>query len=355
MDRLIYQKILQTLQIAYAIAEPDLRVVEIGGASSLLTGDRFVGQTLPDLIPELQGCESPLHDVLTGKLPLFRLEQINRDDATVRGAVRYLTLTVRLLEPERPRLLAVLTDTTAQGRYMQMLTQQRNELALLQRDLVQIHGQLDFLLRHYVPTQVADALLERRLLPRPGGELRQVSVLFADLRGYSRWAGQLSPQQTMQLVNRHLTVACDAIAEVGGTITQFMADAVMALFNAPGDQPDHAWRAVRAGVTLQRRMKSYRVGDGLPRLDFGVGIHSGPAVVGNTGAHWRYAYSAIGDTTNTAFRICGIAQAGEVLIGSTTRQQVADRVTVTALSPIRLKGKSKLLPIFRVEDMKGSA
>ena len=351
-----FRQVLQAKQIAYALAEADLRVIEIGGAATLL-GDGGAGDSLPDLIPELVGSEALLRDLLRGKRPFLRLEQINRDaplPGADAGGRRYLTLTVRRIENGHggQRLLAVLADTTPQGRYMQLLTQQRNDLTLLQQELAQANALLDHLLRHYVPTEVANALLSGRVLPHTGGELRTVSVLFADLSGYSRIAGQLPPTRTMEMVNHYLTIACDAIAQAGGTITQFMGDAVMALFNAPDEQPDHAWRAVQAGLTIQQRMadRRSRPEAGFPPMDFGVGVHSGPAVVGNTGAHWRYAYSAIGDTTNTAFRLCGLAQGGEVLIGFTTYRQVRDRVVATALAPVHLRGKSRPLPIFRVES-----
>jgi adenylate cyclase len=229
----------------------------------------------------------------------------------------------------------------------------------LRRELDDANAQLDFLLRHYIPPEVADALLEQRIVPQPGGEQRQVSVLFADLRGYTSIAEQLSPTQTMTLVNEYLSVACNAIAETEGTITQFMGDAVMAIFNAPDEQLDHAWRAVRAGLAIQERTMDMNAAQAVPSLSveplpilhFGVGIQTGLAVVGNTGAHWRYDYSAIGDTTNVAFRLCSTARAQEVLIGPDTYRQVRDCVQATPLMPIQLKGKSKPLAVFRVSAL----
>ena len=359
MNPEIAQMILQDCGNAYAITDRDLIVVETGGAIQVLPRlADWPGQPLPDQVPELMGCEDTLADVLNGRLPRFQLERVNRLDAG--GETRYLTITVLPYLPagregQAESLLVTFTDVTEQGRFAQMLAQKRNELRLLQRDLAQANAQLDFLLRRYVPDSVADALLERRLSPRPGGELRHVSILFADLRGYSHLAEILSPTQTMAILNECLTVACDAIAEAEGTIAQFMGDAVMALFNAPTDQPDHARRAVQAGLDIQTRMAHHRfqTDEPLPPLHFGVGIQSGPAVVGNTGAHWRYDYSAIGDTTNVAYRICTTAQGGEVLIGLETYEQLRDAVTATPLSPMRFKGGERQIPIYRVQDLKG--
>jgi len=364
MDLDIVQLILQDCGNAYAVADRDLIVLETGGTDKTLPQlADWPGHPLPDLVPELLGNETVLVDVLQGKLPRFQLERVNRTGPAADGQpgsqeTHYLTITV-LPYPtadgsRTDRLLVIFADVTEQGRFAQMLAQKRNELRLLQRDLAQANAQLDFLLRHYVPSEVADALLERRLLPQPGGELRQVSILFADLRGYSHIAEHLSPTQTMELLNECLTVACDAIAEAGGTVAQFMGDSVMALFNAPNDQPDHAWRAVRAGLDIQARMAAHQfqtAAESLP-LHFGVGIHSGPAVVGNTGAHWRYDYSAIGDATNVAYRICTTAQAGEVLIGPTTREQLGEDAEVTPLAPMHFKGGDRLIPIYRVRSLR---
>jgi adenylate cyclase len=228
--------------------------------------------------------------------------------------------------------------------------QQRNELRLLRRDLAKANEQLDFLLRHYVPSEVADALLEQRLLPQPGGELCTVSILFADLRGYTRTSEQLTAYQTIELLNGYLNTASEAIAEAGGTVTQYAGDQVMAIFNAPNDQPDHAWRAVEAGLAVQKSTAVYQdqTAPDLPRLHFGVGINSGPAVVGNIGARWRYNYSAIGDTTNVAARICSAARAQEILIGPATYEQVKERVTVSVATPMRFKGKSHPISVYQV-------
>ncbi|MBN1582345.1 MAG: adenylate/guanylate cyclase domain-containing protein [Anaerolineae bacterium] len=359
MDPIILELIFQTCKIAYVVADRSLQVIQAGGSTDFFFAGRqdIVERSLPDLIPELVGSESVLSDVLSGDLATYYLEHINRP--ALNGGTNYLTLTVLPYQDGRPNegLLIVLIDTTQQGQAAQLLTQQRNELALLRRDLATANSQLDFLLRHYVPSQVADALLERRVLPQLGGELREVSVLFADLRGYTAIAEQLSPGQTMELVNHYLSIAADAIARAGGTVTQFMGDAVMALFNAPDDQPDHAQRAVHAGLDIQhqvgteseQRLKNAGDADDLPSLYFGVGIHTGLVLVGNTGARWRYDYSAIGDTTNVAFRICSAARRQETLVSANTFVQVREHVIATALAPMQLEGKNAPIEILRID------
>lgn len=354
MDLTITQLIMQENKIAYAIADHSLKVVWAGGAPGVLQdGEIVLGCSLPELVPEFVGSEATLDEVLSGQMPRFQLEQVNRTAPD--GSTRYLTLTVLPCRECCPSaaLLVVAADASEQGRYTQTMVQQRNEMALLQRRLAEANTQLDFLLHCYVPPEVATALMERRLLPQLGGELREVSILFADLRGYTGIAERLSPARVMELLNGYLGVAGDAIAEAGGTITQFMGDALLALFNAPNDQPDHSWRAVRAGLTLQKKIEGYRerASFNLPPLHFGVGINSGPALIGNTGAHSLYHYTAIGDTVNVASRICSAAQADEVLIGPGTREQLGPRVVAESLPPMHFKGKSHPVPVYCVDTL----
>ncbi len=347
----VAQIILKNCHIAYLLADRELKVVNAGGdLEDFFEGQVSSGELLINLIPELIGSEDALQQVLDGTAPRFTLEYLNRSMAD--GDTQYITVGALPFQKGKT-VLIVIKDVTEQGRFMQSLAQQRNELRLLRRELAQANSRLDFLLHHYIPPEVADALIEERILPEPGGELREVSVLFADLRGYTRTAEQLTPGQTMNLLNEYLNIASESIADADGTIAQFMGDSVMALFNAPNDQPDHAMLAVRAGLMIQHRTRSYRpqVEKGLPSLHFGVGIHTGIAVVGNTGARWRYDYSAIGDTTNVAYRITTIAQGGEVLISAATHDRVRGRVLVTPMMPVKVKGKSEPLPLFHVESL----
>ncbi len=359
METTIIQLIMKHQKTAYAIVNCDLEIVQVGGAVSTFfpAPEEVIQRALPEIVPEIIGSEATLDGIIAGQIPSFQLEHVNR--LAPDGSTWYFSLTALPCQHDPAMVLIVLTDTSEQSKYAQMLSQQRNELRLLRRDLAQANEQLDFLLHHYISPQVVDALLERRIRPHPGGELRRVSVLFADLREYTSVAERLSPQQTMELVNTYLNVACDAIAGAGGAVTQFMGDAVMALFNAPDDQPDHALRAVQAGLAIHaqanalNRRKPTFVQDAtdLPTLHFGVGIYSGPAVVGNVGARWRYGYSAIGDTTNVASRICSAARAGQVLIGRPTFDQVREYVVATPLYAVQLKGKSQPLDLFSVRAL----
>lgn len=308
----------------------------------------LVGVPLTDILPELIGQEEALESVRCGQSPFFRLDHLNRRGP--KNELLYLMVTVIIGEPNAGIALNVLvTDVTEQGLYIQELMQHRNELHLTKRKLADLSYQLDYLLRHYLPAQVADGLLKGELQPQLGGELRHVSILFADVRGFTSLSEQLAPEQIVHLLNEYLDVIAEAVEEYGGIISQYQGDNLMVMFNASTPQPDHAQRAVQTGLALQQAVRHYHAQD-LPaaaQLEFGVGINSGPALVGNIGAHRHYEFTAIGDTVNLAARITGVVPAGQVWFSQATYEQLTAAITVEELPPLIFKGKSQPTPLFR--------
>ncbi len=209
MDRSVAQLTMRDLNIGYLIADRKMNVLGVGGTPNVFYQDREIspGSSLLEVLPEMVGSEAVLAEILSGDLPRFQLEQVNRSAPD--GGTRYITLTLLPYQGIQPdaELLVLASDATEQGRYAQALTQQRNELDLLQRRLAEANEQLDLLFRHYVPAEVADALMEERLIPELGGELRTVTVLFADLRDYTGVSEQLPPDQVMELLNGYMAVA----------------------------------------------------------------------------------------------------------------------------------------------------
>ena len=312
--------------------------------------DSVVGLQLLEVLPEFVGQESELDQVGRGDRPFVRIDYCERA-SPAGGQRRYLHL-VAVPGPGESEvaLMVLVTDVTEQGQLLQALTQSRNELRLARHKMIQLTYQLDYLLRHYVPAGVADALLVGNLQPNLGGELRPVTILFADVRGFTTVAEQLSPEHLIEHLNNYWSVVADAINEVDGTISQFQGDNVLAIFNAPEDQPDHAWRAVRAGIRVQQAVMAFKSKQAPPKtqLDFGVGINTGLAVVGHLGARWRHNYTAIGDAVNLAARITAAAPAGEIWISQTTRRELPDTVTVEPLPAITFRGKSRPTALFLV-------
>jgi class 3 adenylate cyclase len=204
----------------------------------------------------------------------------------------------------------------------------------------------------YVSPRVVERLLADPARVRLGGTQQTITVLFADLRGYTALAETLSPDQLVDVLNGYLTVAAQAVLAYDGTTSQYAGDLVMAIFNAPLPQPDHALRAVQAGLELQREMINYQAQ--LPehmRLDFGLGIATGEAVVGNIGAREWLNYTAIGDTVNLAQRLEEIARGGEILITEGTRQAVDRAAEIEDKGLVEVRGRSEPVRVYALVDL----
>lgn len=190
----------------------------------------------------------------------------------------------------------------------------------------------------YVSPQVARELIERADQGelQLGGELREVTILFGDIRGFTPLSTRLAPQELVALLNKHFDVIVSRIMENGGIVNKFAGDAVMALWNAPEDQPDHALLACRAAMQAQEDLIA--LDDSGPVVRWGFGINTGTVVAGNVGSGRRQEYTVIGDPVNRAARLCGIAPAGEVWIGDATYELIAGRIGSEPLPPQTIKG-----------------
>ncbi|MFJ9365964.1 adenylate/guanylate cyclase domain-containing protein [Nocardia sp. NPDC101769] len=218
------------------------------------------------------------------------------------------------------------------------------QLVVLEQN-ARLYRQLDQLFRSYMSPQVATALLANPEQADLGGRIAEVSVLMADLSGFTPFAERTDPALVVQMLNTYYGAIVPVILEEGGVVVQFVGDAVMAVFNAPAPQPDHALRAARAGLMLQQAVG--RISAGQPDWPrFRVGINTGPALVGNIGAAQMRNYTAIGDTTNLAARLEGVAQPGEVVIGPLTRDQLGHRALVRPLHAITVKGRQEPVTCF---------
>ena len=186
---------------------------------------------------------------------------------------------------------------------------------------------------------------------RLGGENRNVAVLFVDIRGFTPLSESLEPEQVVDILNSYLELTTSCIFRHGGTLDKFIGDATMAVFNAPFDTEDYVYKAVLAAWDIVQggnRIEEQFVERYGKHVGFGVGVNCGPAVVGNIGCDFRMDYTAIGDTVNTAARLEANAPRGTVYISNTVYEQVKDRVTVTEVGEIPLKGKSKGVFVYSI-------
>ena len=240
-------------------------------------------------------------------------------------------------------LVATVTGASLGARYLE----ESERIAFAQSYLVaDLHRKVDRLFRQYLSPDVAQALVDDPTRANLGGEVAEVSVLFADLQGFTPFAERIPAPDVVAMLNTAFGAAVPAVFAEGGTVVQFMGDALMAVFNAPIRQPDHALRACRAALALQQAMGDTHGADGNPR--FRVGINSGPALVGNVGSAELHNFLAIGDTTNVAARLQSWASPGRVVLGQQTYDLVRDDVEVRALGTPNLKGKSLPTEVYEL-------
>lgn len=210
--------------------------------------------------------------------------------------------------------------------------------------------------KKYMAPQVIDQMAKDDAFKiELGGERREVAVLFVDIRGFTSLSEKLTPEEIVRILNRYLTLTSDCIFEFGGMLDKFIGDATMAIFNAPNDQDDYVFKAVSAGLLMQE--KGAKLGEELlneygKSVSFGVGVHVGPAVVGNIGSEKRMDYTAIGDTVNTASRIEGKSQSGELLISEEVYTILKDRINAEFKEEMTLKGKAMPVPVYKVLGIK---
>lgn len=206
--------------------------------------------------------------------------------------------------------------------------------------------------RRYVAPEVVDYLLDRPGTAQVDGGRRQVTVLFADVRGFTAYAESLSPEVVVSQLNRYLKIMADSILLYDGMVDKFVGDGVMAIFGAPVPAEDHAERAIRAGLHMLRQIEVERQAAISKRepLAIGVGIHTGEAVVGSVGSPSRKEYTAIGDTVNVASRLQEMAPAGSLVVSEETLAKINGNLgmEVTPLGCIEIRGRTQAVNLFRL-------
>ena len=208
---------------------------------------------------------------------------------------------------------------------------------------------LDEAFRPYLPGPVASRIRSDPERHPLGGEEREVSVLFADLAGFTTFSEHRSPTDVIGMLNEFWAAVVPAIDETGGVIEQFAGDGIMAIFNATGNQPDHARRAARAALaTIRASRPITEAHAGWPT--FRIGINTGRAVVGTVGAAGRVSFATIGDTTNTAARLMAAGDPGQIVIAAATLAGLGDPVNATSLGSIHVKGRELPVDAWLLHD-----
>jgi class 3 adenylate cyclase len=242
-------------------------------------------------------------------------------------------------------LLASAFGVLIAGTYM-VEDSERREFARL---IAALHTRVDDLLHRYLEPGVVDSIIAEPSRGELGGVQMEVSVMFADLTGFTAFSDRVEPAAAVDLLNRVFAAAVPVVRGAGGTIVQFAGDAMMVIWNAPSPQPDHARMAARAAIGLQRATAHFADDPAHPR--FRVGLNTGLALVGNIGTAELKDFSAIGDTTNLAARLQSFAAPGSIVVGPRTYELICEVATVRDLGPHELKGKAAPVHLYELIGM----
>ena len=208
----------------------------------------------------------------------------------------------------------------------------------------------------YVSPEVVKTLLESPEGLRFGGEKRVVTILMSDLRGYTRFAEHGDPAHVMEVLNGYLARMTDIVVAHGGTINEFIGDAIFAVYGAPLAHADHAERAAATALAMQRAMDEINADHaarGLPRFEMGIGLNTGEAVVGNIGSEQRAKYAVVGSAVNAAARVEGATVGGQIFMTASTHEALATIAEVAPPLFIEMKGLSEPLALYELRGIGG--
>jgi adenylate cyclase len=205
---------------------------------------------------------------------------------------------------------------------------------------------------------LVDQIVNGALQLDQAGTVRDVTMLFADIRGFTAMSERHAPEEMVKTLNDYFEVMVDVLFANGGTLDKYVGDEIIGLFGAPVALPDAAERAVRCGLAMQEALQEFnrvRESAGAEPIEIGIAINTGPVIAGAIGSSRTLQYTVIGDAVNVASRLCNVAKAGEVLISETTMELTRDRVHAEARESVQVKGKSKPLSIYRVLGIEAPA
>ena len=274
----------------------------------------------------------------------------------VGGAIVLATLLARPIF----RLVAA-TDAVARGDFsvvvpvttrdeLGVLTESFNRMARSLREKEMIKRAFT----RYVAREVVEEVLKDPEHMMLTGERREATVLFCDIRGFTRLSERLSPEEVVSLLNEFYTLMIETTFKHDGTLDKFLGDAIMAVFGAPIAHPDHAARAVRTALDMRAavaELSERRVARGKDPFQVGIGVSLGEVVAGTVGTEERMEYTVIGDSVNVAARLQDKARPGSILLSRRTYEAVQDLVDAKPLGAMKVKGKEEELEVYEVRGL----
>jgi adenylate cyclase len=218
-----------------------------------------------------------------------------------------------------------------------------------EREKKRVHGAF----QQYVAPSIIHQLLERPELLRLGGEEQELTAMFTDIRNFTSISEGLPPHDLVELLNEHFSEMTDLIFQYWGTLDKYIGDSMMAFWGAPYPQPDHAARACRAALAMLRSLgvaQERQRAQGKPPLDIGIGVHTGPMLVGNMGSRRRFNFTIMGDNVNLASRLENLNKTyrTHLIISESTYQMVQQEMLGRELDSIRVKGRLRPVKIYEL-------
>ncbi len=204
----------------------------------------------------------------------------------------------------------------------------------------------------FMPEYVVKQLLENPDSFRLGGVNQIITVLFADIRGFTAFAEKEKPEKVVGLLNRYFSAMSEIIFAYGGTLDKYIGDGLMAIFGAPTATPEDAKNALKTAVTMQKRIETLNkelAVEGIKPVNVGIGLHTGEATIGYIGSEQRSEYTAIGDTVNIAARLESNAKSGQILVSEATAKAGGEIFTFISHEPLNVKNRLEPVPLFEVK------
>ncbi len=329
------------------VAEYD--VVEVHNGPKALEA---VPKVQPDLIlldvnmPIMDGfqvCRVLKEDESTHHIPVIMLTAQSDIDSRVQGiksgADDYLT------KPYSPRELLARVERSLRSKVANDTMRATQEHLREQQEIIKNT------FSRFVARSVVEELLRDPNRIKLGGQLQEVTVLFADLQGFTSLSEHTEPQQLLQLLNSYHTFMVKLILKYGGTVDKFLGDGLMAMYNTPIQQDDHIARAVKTALHIQDDL--YWFAQELPeeqRMKVNFGIHTGDAIVGNVGSENLMDFTAVGDTVNVAARLQGVAEEGEILVSAPVFEATQDFVFGRTRGHLSVKGRREGIDAYQISN-----
>lgn len=201
----------------------------------------------------------------------------------------------------------------------------------------------------FVPPSVVQRALSEDV--ELGGHRQEITVLFADIRGYTAWSENTAPEKVVEVLNHYLNVAAGVVIGWEGTLDKFFGDGLMAIFNAPNPQDDHVHRATEVALAIMEAAHEINQHYGY-NLSYSIGVHVGEAVVGYIGTNYAVNYTAIGDTVNLAKRLQEAAAPGQILLDEAVVKRLNGQIKAQAMGELQVKGRSQPTHIYQLEAVK---